>query len=92
VLPLQATGGSYLSWLEMLLNVLFSDVPIEFTAAMIAIEMPAAMRPYSMAVAAVSSFTNRRDKLYHWQTPPRYLVARADNNVALNLRPSERDN
>ena len=35
----------------MLLNFVFRVVPIELTAAMIAIEMPAAMRPYSMAVA-----------------------------------------
>jgi hypothetical protein len=43
----------YLSWLETLLNVLFSDVPIEFTAATITIEIPAAMRAYSIAVAPV---------------------------------------
>jgi hypothetical protein len=47
----------------MLLNVLFSDVPIEFTAAIIAIEMPAAMSPYSMAVAPDSSFAKRRASL-----------------------------
>jgi hypothetical protein len=46
----------------MLLNVLFSDVPMEFTAAMIAIEMPAAIRPYSIAVAPLSSFTKRRTR------------------------------
>jgi hypothetical protein len=44
----------------MLLNVLFSDVPIEFTAATITIEIPAAMMAYSIAVAPVSSFTKRR--------------------------------
>ncbi len=32
--------------------------PNPFTAAMIAREIPAAIRPYSMAVAAVSSFRN----------------------------------
>ena len=53
-------GGSYFSWLEMLLNVLFSCVPRVFTTAIIATEMPAAMRPYSMAVAPVLSFTKRR--------------------------------
>jgi hypothetical protein len=61
----------------MLLNVLFSDVPIEFTAAIIAIEMPAAMRPYSMAVAPVSSFTKRRTNFLMGSPPLRYLVARA---------------
>ena len=45
-----ATGAVYLSWLEMLLNVLFSDVPIEFTAATITIEIPAAISAYSIAV------------------------------------------
>jgi hypothetical protein len=35
----------------MLLKVLFSDVPIEFTAATITIEIPAAMMAYSIAVA-----------------------------------------
>ena len=35
----------------MLLNVLFNDVPIEFTAATITMEIPAAMRAYSIAVA-----------------------------------------
>jgi hypothetical protein len=43
----------YLSWLETLLKVLFSDVPIEFTAATITIEIPAAMSAYSIAVAPV---------------------------------------
>jgi hypothetical protein len=37
----------------MLLNVLFSDVPIEFTAATITIEIPAAMMAYSIAVPSV---------------------------------------
>ncbi len=41
-------------------NLLLSDVPSAFTAAMIASEMPAAIRPYSMAVAPDSSFTKRR--------------------------------
>ena len=49
----------YFSWLEMLLNVLFSCVPRALTVAMIAIEIPAAMRPYSMAVAPVSSIIKR---------------------------------
>ena len=35
-----------------------SLVPRPFTAAMMASEIPAAIRPYSMAVAAVSSFKN----------------------------------
>src|SRR5208282_4747753 len=50
----------YFSCEEMLLNVLFSDVPIEFTAATITTEIPAAMRAYSMAVAPALLFTKRR--------------------------------
>ena len=42
----------YLSCVEMLENVVFNSVPRPFTAAMIAIEMPAAIKPYSIAVAA----------------------------------------
>jgi hypothetical protein len=42
---------SYLSCVEILPKLVFSLVPMPFTAAMIATEMPAAIRPYSMAVA-----------------------------------------
>ena len=44
---------------DTLLNVVFSDVPIEFTAATITIEIPAAIRAYSMEVAPVSSCAKR---------------------------------
>ena len=44
----------------MLPKLVFSLVPIAFTAAMIATEIPAAMRPYSMAVAPDSSLKNAR--------------------------------
>jgi len=40
---------------EIDVKVAFSFVPRPFTTAMIATEMPAAMSPYLMAVAAVSS-------------------------------------
>jgi hypothetical protein len=40
----------------------FSVVPRPFTAAMIASEMPAAIRPYSIAVAADSSFQKQTNK------------------------------
>src|SRR5580692_8724822 len=46
---------AYLRAVETLLKVFFRLVPRPWTTAMIATEMPAAMRPYSMAVAAVSS-------------------------------------
>jgi hypothetical protein len=35
----------------MLVNLVFGEVPRVFTTAMMAIEMPAAIRPYSIAVA-----------------------------------------
>jgi hypothetical protein len=37
-------------------NVVWSFVPMPFTTAMMATEMPAAIKPYSMAVAPDSSF------------------------------------
>lgn len=42
----------------MLSNLPFKVVPIAFTVAMITTEMPAAIRPYSIAVAPDSSFRN----------------------------------
>jgi hypothetical protein len=69
--PLTASGRGgqfYFSWLEMLLNVLFSDVPMEFTAATITIEIPAAISAYSIAVAPASSQTKRR-KSFLIRTP-----------------------
>jgi len=50
----------YFSWLEMLVNVALRLVPRVLTATMIATEMPAAIRPYSMAVAPLSSFRKCR--------------------------------
>ena len=41
-------------------NLVLRCEPIPLTTAMIASEMPAAMRPYSIAVAAVSSARNLR--------------------------------
>jgi hypothetical protein len=41
-------------------NLVFNFAPRPFTIAMIASEMPAAIRPYSMAVAPVSSAQNLR--------------------------------
>jgi hypothetical protein len=50
--------GGYFSEALMSLNFVLSVVPIPFTTAMIAIEIPAAIRPYSMAVAPDSSLKN----------------------------------
>jgi hypothetical protein len=49
---------AYFSWVEMLVKFVFSFEPIVLTTAMMATEMPAAMRPYSMAVAPDSFFKN----------------------------------
>jgi hypothetical protein len=54
----------YLSWVEMLVNLVFNVEPRPFTTAIIATEMPAAMRPYSMAVAPELSFTKRTKRFF----------------------------
>ena len=54
------SARDYLSWVEMLVNVVVRLVPRVLTAAMIATEMPAAIRPYSMAVAPLSFFRKLR--------------------------------
>src|SRR5215475_11839657 len=56
----QARGGAYLSWVEMVSNLELRLEPIAFTLAMMTIEMPAAIRPYSIAVAPDSSFRNAK--------------------------------
>ena len=61
--------GFYFSWLEMLVNVVFKFEPIVFTTAMIAIEMPAAIRPYSMAVAPLSSLRKRLTRFFIDELP-----------------------
>jgi hypothetical protein len=53
----------------MLVNLSLRVEPKPFTAAIIASAMPAAIRPYSMAVAADSSFKNfenMRDNPTSW--------------------------
>jgi hypothetical protein len=61
--PLRRFRLDYLSAVETDENVVFRFVPRPCTTAMIATEMPAAMSPYSMAVAAVSSF-KKEDKRF----------------------------
>ena len=46
-----------------------SAVPIPFSAAMIAIAIPHAMRPYSIAVAPVSSLKNVENIAFMWFFP-----------------------
>ena len=50
------TEAAYFSCDDIEEKVVLSFVPRPFTTLIIATEMPAAIRPYSMAVAAVSSF------------------------------------
>ena len=54
----------YLSAVWTVPKVVFRLVPRPFTTEMIATEIPAAMSPYSMAVAPDSSLTNRIRNLY----------------------------
>src|SRR5580698_1214958 len=54
----------YLRAVETLEKVFFRLVPRPWTTAMIATEMPAAMRPYSIAVAPDSSFTKRAKRVF----------------------------
>jgi hypothetical protein len=51
--------SDYLSAVETLVNVVFNFEPRAPTTVMIATEMPAAINPYSMAVAPDSSRMNR---------------------------------
>jgi hypothetical protein len=53
----------YFSELLIETNFALSFVPRPLTATMIAIEIPAAIRPYSMAVAPDSSFMKRTKRL-----------------------------
>ena len=55
---------AYLSAVETDWNVFFKLVPRPCTTAMIATEMPAAISPYSMAVAPDSSFAKRTASLF----------------------------
>src|SRR5215467_9519880 len=48
----------------MLVNFVLRVLPMPLTTAMMATEMPAAMRPYSMAVAPDSSFTKRVTRVF----------------------------
>jgi len=52
-------------------NLVLSVVPRPLTTAMMASEMPAAIRPYSMAVAPDSSFRKRFARCFKAVTPIR---------------------
>src|SRR5262249_45006214 len=55
---------AYFSELLIEVNLVFRFVPRPLTTAIIASEMPAAIRPYSMAVAPDSSFTKRAIRFF----------------------------
>src|ERR1700712_5444095 len=55
---------AYLSEVEIETKLADSLLPTPLTAVMIAIAMPAAIRPYSMAVAPDSSFTKRETRFF----------------------------
>jgi hypothetical protein len=55
-----AGSDSYFSELLMEVNFVFSLAPMPFTMLMMASEMPAAIKPYSIAVAPFSSRKNSR--------------------------------
>jgi hypothetical protein len=62
--------GDYFSEFEIVTKLVDSWVPRPFTAVMIAIAMPAAIRPYSMAVAPDSSLKNDfNDRFHGWFRP-----------------------
>jgi hypothetical protein len=56
--PRAALSNAYFSELLTELNMVFRLLPRPLTAARMAIEMPAAIRPYSIAVAPDSSDKN----------------------------------
>src|SRR5947199_66889 len=55
---------AYFSEFEIVTKLLDSLLPTPLTAVMMAIAMPAAIRPYSMAVAPDSSFTKRETRFF----------------------------
>jgi hypothetical protein len=64
---------TYFNEVLIAVNLVLSLEPSPFTAVRIAREMPAAIRPYSMAVAAVSSFKNL-EIIFTASVPSRYSV------------------
>ena len=53
----------------MLVNLSFSLVPRPLTTAMIATEMPAAIRPYSIAVAPEFVLHETHEEVFHLVAP-----------------------
>jgi hypothetical protein len=84
-LPRASRGNDYFSELLTDVNTPLRLVPRPFTAAMIASEIPAAISPYSMAVAAVSSRQKRKTNAFI--TLPSFRSPRSHgNDVGRKLR------
>jgi hypothetical protein len=83
ILPL-LSNSLYLSAVETLLKVVLRLVPSAKTVAMIAMEMPAAINPYSIAVAPDRLFQNRTRTLR--KSGLRLLVADLSGIPASTLR------
>jgi hypothetical protein len=60
--------ANYFNEVETVEKVVFKLVPRAWTVAMIATAMPAAMRPYSIAVAPVSSARKRITSVVMWMS------------------------
>jgi hypothetical protein len=70
--------GSYFSELLMAVNLVFSLAPMPFTILMMASEMPAAIKPYSIAVAPFSSRKNfKSNRIEIPLTLSKHLLARS---------------
>ena len=61
-------NGIYFIAVETDEKVVFKLVPRAWTVAMIATAMPAAMRPYSIAVAPASSAKKRKTSVVMWMS------------------------
>ena len=85
-LPIQPHGVSYLSWVEMLVNLPLSVVPIVLTVAIITTEMPAAMSPYSIEVRRIR--LSKRKNLRHI-TNSLLLFLRSRRNARINKKPCD---
>jgi len=75
--------GAYLSAFWTLVNVALRFVPTFFTTVMIATEIPAAIRPYSIAVAPDSFFRNATKYFIEGLLRPYELVGSPDQPRAV---------
>lgn len=81
---------TYFNEVEIDVKLVLSAVPSPFTTAMIASEIPAAIRPYSIAVAPRSSETNFRKRPFNLTSTvrPEFCRPRKVTEQHLRLRES----